>query len=211
MEVRCNTKDKKCSTFLQKLNYPVSRENVITFINFDKKNTLKYPLTFTYSGLISNTESLQKYFSEMKKGNYLIDSISQKLGKEKYKHVKMLNYASFGKIFDLDKDKILLFYNSEKCKKCNDLIKNMDKTLRFLSKNGFRQIFGGYFDITKNSIFGLELEGKEDSLRFYKRGFKDMDDYSEVGIENVFSFEDILSFVMDMSSEHINVDFEEDL
>lgn len=199
---------------MEDLSYQIPKPTtpLITFINFDLKNNLKYPITFTFNEEITEDDlPLKRYFEALKKGEYLMDIFSEEIKNQKYKYTRKMSYASFGDIFELNQDKIILFYNPENCKNWEDIVKNIEKTLDLLTSNGVIHVLGGYFDVSKNSLFGLDLEGKGDCIRYYKKGFKDLDDFSEVSVNSVSSFGDILSFVMDMSSEIVNIGYEGDL
>lgn len=198
---------------LEALGYPAPKRSLITYVTFQKSSKLEDQkmVSFTHEGSTVDEQGLTEYFRALKSGEYFMDSISQKITGDKYKEVRMMNYASFADTFDVDQDKIILFYNSKTCKNFGELIKNVDSALGYLKQSGVNHVFGGYFDTSENSSFGLYLDKKGDFFRYYKKGFHDMEDFGEVDTDSVQTIEDVLSFVMDMSSVHIDIDYEDDL
>ena len=209
--VKCNTENEICQNLLNSLNYPITNGPLLTFVNFDKQGSQNF--TFTFNDDLKSTNALRDYFFALKNNEYLMDAISEKIVQDpKMKFSQKLNFLSLDEMFNKEQDLLLFFYNSENCgENCEEVILNMEKALEFLSENGIIHVYAGYFDMSKNSIFGLDLKIEESVMRYYKKN--DMEEYSEVRMGSVNSLEKVLSFVIDMSSVHINVDFdgEEDL
>ena len=160
--------------------------------------------------MFDDKESLIKYFLQLKNGTYLMDAFSKSLpanrGSSGYSRLEEINYASLDNLFDKENDLLLFFYNSSTCsEQCQKVKKTIDQTLIELKRNNIEHVFGAFFETNHNSMIGLGLEKEAGPvIRFYRQ--KEIEDFSQLDINNAEELENVLTFVMDMSSVHIDID-----
>lgn len=176
---------------------------MLTFVNFEKNGSTNS--TFTYNDSLGNSEAIKDYFMALKNDAYLMDSISKELPPNQYSNLAEINFAALDELFEQKKDFMIFFYPSTCGQFCEKVKATLDESAGHLATNGINHVEISFFETDQNSIFGLSLDDPNTpAIRFYRA--HDLNDYAEMSPEDATDAESVLSFVIDMSSQHIDVD-----
>ena len=201
--VSCNTSEENCKSLLSSINYPITNEPALTFVNFEKNSNNNS--TFTFNDNLNDKDSIRDYFFALKNDAYLMDSISKKLSQNSFTNIEEINYAALDELFDMDRDFLIFFYPSTCGQLCDQVKETLDSSSSLLSQNNVNHVHVSFFETDQNSTYGLSLDNSNTPIiRFYRA--HDLNDYAEMSPEDAIDAESVLSFVIDMSSKHIDVD-----
>jgi len=210
--VTCTYTDNDCISLLNELNYPLPSEETLVYFAFKKNRRIDKPVSFTFEGSLQSEDNLINYITAIRRKKYICDLKSENYlaDPQNTKTLQRISYKDLFRLSNQQTDILVWFTANEYCgNKCEAIKRIMSSVQEFIFSRGFDHLISGIYDVELNSLeaLGIHVKGKG-VMRYYKEG--DLENYQDIGEQQYSTFQDLLAFILDVSSKRINI-LDEDL
>ena len=161
------------------------------------------PIPFKYSEEEISRDRLHGWLQGIRRGD--VHMVTHSEEKSHGEGIEKITWMDIHSSLGSDKDMLIVFIDNQSRhgQMFNTAKGRMDKVKDKMEEKGDKHVRFGYFDVDKNSVYGLNIDRNSiPFVRYYKR--YESGQYTQVPLKDVQTVEQIVNLILDVSSDSIH-------